>query len=45
MYVKEAYRLLQKSIIFVETDDIDLEDNEEVCVYVCVYVFECVCMV
>lgn len=29
MYVKEAYRLLQKSIIFVETEDIELEDNEE----------------
>ena len=30
MYVKEAYRLLQKSIIFVEADDIELEENEEV---------------
>ncbi len=30
MYIKEAYRLLQKSIIFVETEDIELEDNEEV---------------
>ena len=28
-YVREAYRLLQKSIIFVETEDIELEDNEE----------------
>ena len=32
VYVKEAYRLLQKSIIFVETEDIELEDNEEVCI-------------
>ena len=30
VYIKEAYRLLQKSIIFVETEDIELEDNEEV---------------
>ncbi len=29
VYVKEAYRLLQKSIIFVETEDIDLGENEE----------------
>ena len=29
VYVKEAYRLLQKSIIFVESADVDLEDNEE----------------
>ena len=29
VYVKEAYRLLQKSIIFVESEDIELEDNEE----------------
>jgi hypothetical protein len=28
-YVKEAHRLLQKSIIFVESEDIELEDNEE----------------
>ena len=28
-YVKEAYRLLQKSIIFVETEDVDLDANEE----------------
>lgn len=31
MYIREAYRLLQKSIIFVETQDIELEDNAEVC--------------
>jgi hypothetical protein len=30
VYVREAFRLLQKSIIFVETEDIELEDNEEV---------------
>lgn len=30
VYVREAYRLLQKSIIFVETEDVELEDNEEV---------------
>lgn len=29
VYVKEAYRLLQKSIIFVETEDIELGENEE----------------
>lgn len=29
-YVREAYRLLQRSIIFVESQDIDLEENEEV---------------
>jgi hypothetical protein len=29
VYIREAYRLLQKSIIFVETEDIELEDNEE----------------
>jgi hypothetical protein len=29
LHVKEAYRLLQKSLIFVETEDIELEDNEE----------------
>ena len=29
MYIREAYRLLQKSIIFVETEDIELDDNEE----------------
>jgi len=28
-YVKEGYRLLQKSIIFVETEDIELDENEE----------------
>eukprot|EP00605_Chrysophyceae_sp_TOSAG23-4_P000690 GSChrysophyteH1.ASY1.ANO1.774.1 assembled CDS len=27
VYVKEAYRLLQKSIIFVETEDIDLDSD------------------
>jgi DNA replication licensing factor MCM6 len=32
VYVREAHRLLQKSIIFVETEDIELEDNEEVSV-------------
>ena len=42
MYVKEAYRLLQKSIIFVEADDIELEENEEVSemilvIRICVY--------
>lgn len=30
MYVREAYRLLQKSIIFVENEDVELDDNEEV---------------
>ena len=30
VYIREAYRLLQKSIIFVETEDIELEENEEV---------------
>jgi len=30
VYIREAYRLLQKSIMFVETEDIELEDNEEV---------------
>lgn len=30
VYVKEAYRLLQKSIIFVESADIELDDIEEV---------------
>ena len=29
VYVREAYRLLQKSIIFVETEDVDLGYNEE----------------
>ena len=29
VYVREAYRLLQKSIIFVETEDIELDDNED----------------
>ena len=29
VYIREAYRLLQKSIIFVETEDIELDDNEE----------------
>lgn len=29
VHVKEAYRLLQKSIIFVETEDVELEDIEE----------------
>jgi hypothetical protein len=29
-YVREAYRLLQKSIILVENEDIELEDIEEV---------------
>lgn len=29
VYVREAYRLLQRSIIFVETQDIELDDNEE----------------
>merc|ERR1711871_706545 len=29
VYVREAYRLLQKSIIFVETEDIELHDNED----------------
>jgi DNA replication licensing factor MCM6 len=29
MYVKVAYRLLQKSIIFVETENVELADNEE----------------
>ena len=34
VYVREAYRLLQRSIIFVETQDIDLDDNEEVrCIF------------
>jgi DNA replicative helicase MCM subunit Mcm2 (Cdc46/Mcm family) len=28
-YVREAYRLLQKSIICVETQDIELDENEE----------------
>ena len=32
VYVREAYRLLQKSIIFVENEDVELDDNEEVCV-------------
>lgn len=27
-YVREAYRLLQRSIIFVETEDVELEDDE-----------------
>ena len=40
-YVREAYRLLQKSIIFVESEDIELDENEEVSymkmmIYVCV---------
>lgn len=30
VYVREAYRLLQKSIIFVENEDVELDDNEEV---------------
>lgn len=30
VYVREAFRLLQKSIIFIETEDIVLEENEEV---------------
>ncbi|KAJ1439756.1 hypothetical protein B484DRAFT_167669 [Ochromonadaceae sp. CCMP2298] len=29
VYIREAYRLLQKSIIFVESEDVELEDNEE----------------
>lgn len=29
VYVKEAYRLLQKSIITVDTEDVDLDENEE----------------
>eukprot|EP01035_Chromulina_nebulosa_P018222 gene18222-23890_t len=29
VYVREAHRLLQKSIIFVETEDIELEEFEE----------------
>ncbi len=29
MYVREACRLLQKSIIFVESEDVELDDNEE----------------
>ena len=32
VYVREAYRLLQKSIIFVENEDVELDDNEEVCI-------------
>jgi DNA replication licensing factor MCM6 len=28
VYVSEAYRLLQKSIIFIESEDIELEDYE-----------------
>ena len=30
VYIREAYRLLQKSIILVENEDIELEDIEEV---------------
>jgi hypothetical protein len=29
VYVREAYRLLQKSIIFIETEDVELGENEE----------------
>lgn len=28
VYVREAYRLLQRSIIFVETEDIELDEEE-----------------
>jgi hypothetical protein len=30
IYIREAFRLLQKSIILVENEDIELEDIEEV---------------
>ena len=42
-YVREAYRLLQKSIIFVESADIELDDNEDVSVLCCIDVFVVVC--
>ena len=29
VYVREAYRLLKQSIIFVESADVELEENEE----------------
>jgi len=29
-YVREAFRLLQMSIITVDTEDVDLDENEEV---------------
>lgn len=49
MYIREAYRLLQKSIIFVETQDIELEDNAEVFTYILivyiVYIIEYIAMV
>ena len=34
--MREAYRLLQKSIILVESEDIELEENEEV-LYIYIY--------